>query len=42
MEQYPDSGKDILENMTRYAENGGNVPRQLQAGGVALTPYFEA
>ena len=39
MEQYPDSGEDISENMARYAEKWGvNVPRRPQAGGVTLTP----
>ena len=43
LEQYPDSGEDISENMTRYAEKWGvNVPRRPQAGGVTLAPHFEA
>ena len=43
MEQYPDSGEDISENMARYAEKWGvNVPRRPQAGGVILTSHFEA
>ena len=43
MEQYPDSGEDILENMARYAEKWGvNVPRRPQAGGIILAPDFEA
>ena len=39
MEQYPNSGEVISENMARYAEKWGvNVPRRPQAGGVTLTP----
>ena len=39
LEQYPNSGEVISENMARYAEKWGvNVPRRPQAGGVTLTP----
>ena len=39
MEQYPNSGEVISENMARYAEKWWvNVPRRPQAGGVTLTP----